>query len=268
MKQEKQDKFTLYNGEITLEFNEGAHRYKVNGEYKEGVTTILNSVTSKDGLIDWAAGLASNTLRDTLKALLKKKGTLYPEDIDTASEDAKKAHTYKKNKGGDVGTQTHKIIADYIQSQIDKVNTPIQENENTQVSNALRAFREWNEKYQPDYLLTEQPVYSIQNQYCGTLDCLARIDGKITMIDFKTGNPKTNYYTKEAKSYPKDFLQCAAYDIAYSEETNISAEQYMLVYITKTGELHTFINDELAENKEAWLAALVLSRRFKKLERM
>ncbi len=259
--------FELYNGDIILEFNENAHRYKVNNEYKEGVTTILNSVNSKDGLVDWAARLSANTFRDRLKAVLKKNGAIDESDIENVSEDAKKAHTYKKDKGGDVGTQTHLLISNYIQSQIDEVFTPLQDDPDTGVSNCLKAFRGWEEKYKPQYVLTEQPVYSIEYQYCGTFDCLAKIDGKLTMLDFKTGNPDIDYRTGIPKLYPKDVLQCAAYDLAYSEETGTSAEQYMVVYITKTGKNYVFTSDEIMKDKEAWLAALILSRRYKNLKK-
>ena len=40
--------------ELILDFNEGKHIYKVEGEYAPSVTTILNSI-NKPALIPWAA---------------------------------------------------------------------------------------------------------------------------------------------------------------------------------------------------------------------
>ena len=34
------EKHNLYAGDVELQFNEGSHRYKVNGRYVVGVTTI------------------------------------------------------------------------------------------------------------------------------------------------------------------------------------------------------------------------------------
>ncbi len=258
-------KFELYNGTVTLEFNEGAHRYKVDNEFKEGVTTILNSVTSKDGLIAWAANLSANTFRDDLTRLISKNGTISVDDIESLSDVARKAHTAKKDKGADIGTQVHATVAYFIDQWIAGKEHAIYDNENTQAQHALDAFMKWHNKYQPEYIKSEQPVYSKEYEYCGTFDCLAKIGGKMTMIDFKTGNPNMNYKTGVCKPYAKDFIQCAAYDTAFSEETSETCQQYMLVYITKTGDLHTFISEDVEANKDAWVSAIKLSRRYKEL---
>jgi hypothetical protein len=40
----------------------------------------------------------------------------------------------------------------------------------------------------------------------------------------------------------------------------------MIVYVTKEGKLHTFINKQIDENKKAWYGALDLSRRLQALD--
>ncbi|MBA3678607.1 hypothetical protein H0W80_00165 [Candidatus Saccharibacteria bacterium] len=256
--------YKLYNNEIEMDFNEGVHRYKVNGEYKEGVTTLINSVTSKDGLISWAANLSANTFRDNIRRVFDRTGTITDNDIENASDTARKAHTAKKDKGADTGTEVHKLIADYIALKLQGVESTIVSS-NTQVQHSLNAFNHWQETYNPAYIHSEKPIYSKQYDYCGTFDCLANIKGKLTMIDFKTANPNANWKTGEVKPYPKDFIQCSAYDEAYTEEYGSGCDQYMVVYVTKTGELYVFVDEDIEETKKAWVCALTLARHNKVL---
>lgn len=256
--------YKLYNGEIKMDFNEGVHRYKINGVYKEGVTTLINSVTSKDGLINWAANLSANTFRDEISRILTRNGSISQDDIETCLDKAKTAHTAKKDKGADTGTEVHALINHYITAKIN--NEPYNlEATSTSAKHSLDAFLEWERKYQPEYLHSEKPIYSLTYDYCGTFDCMAKIDGKLTMIDFKTANPNANWKTGEIKPYPKDFIQCSAYDLAFKEEFKTSCQQYMIVYVTKTGDLYTFIDDEVEATQEAWISALTLARHNKKL---
>lgn len=137
--------------------------------------------------------------------------------------------------------------------------------ENPDAAKVIKAFLQWVERHSPKFVASEKAVYSKMFDYCGTMDCLAWIDEKLTVIDFKTGNPR--FVHRQPKPYSKDFLQCAAYDQAYSEEFGTDADQYMLVYITKSGQLYDFTNQSVPENRTAWHAALVLSRQVNTLDR-
>ena len=52
----------------------------------------------------------------------------------------------------------------------------------------LMTFREWFEKTRPEVLRTEYTVVNETHGYAGTFDWLARIGGKVTLGDHKTGN--------------------------------------------------------------------------------
>lgn len=259
--------YELYGGEIILEFNESSHRYKVDGKFKEGVTSILGSVTSKEGLIPWAANMASKAFADDLTALLRKKSNITPDDIKTLSEDARKAHVRRKDSASDIGTEVHYAVNQFIK------NGTIPQFTDKSAQKAWSAFLQWHEQMKPKYLKTEQPVYSKKLDYCGTFDCWAEINGKITMLDFKTGNPNMKFAGTKAtgitSAYPKDFIQCAAYDYAHSEEFDREySDQYMVVYITKAGKLEYFISEAIEKNIEAWECAVTLSRWYKELNRV
>ena len=83
--------YYLYNDTVELEFNVNSHRYKINGNYVQGVTTLLGSVTDKSNLINWSANLASDYFKTTVEKLLAQKAPITPEVLETISEDARKA---------------------------------------------------------------------------------------------------------------------------------------------------------------------------------
>lgn len=253
--------YSLYQGKYELEFSEAAHRYKVNGYYKEGVTSVINKVVSKDHLISWAANMAAESFYNALK---DSNGVLIGEELENALQTAKKAHTARKDKGADTGSLVHAWIDSYI-GQNEQLPAP-------EAKKSVEAFLHWEKETKPKYIKTEQPVYSEKFDYCGTFDCLANIDNKLTMIDFKTSNPRMIYKggkpSGQTSFYPEHMIQCAAYDQAYGEETGHNAEQYMIVYITKTGKLHTYTLDNTEEARTAWACAISLARYYKELEKM
>ena len=48
-------------------------------------------------------------------------------------------------------------------------------------------IEEWNRIYQPDIIYTEAQVYNLTIGYAGSLDIIAYINGKLYLIDLKTG---------------------------------------------------------------------------------
>lgn len=239
----------LYN-DIKLKFTHNGHRYQIDQgkgwEPVQGVTTILGKVVAKDGLVNWAANLAVDAMLDG-----------------ATPEEARKAHTQKKQKGADIGSEVHTAIESHIKGRKVQVSTP-------EAEKALEAFYEWLTQRNVKFLESEIAVYSKKYNYCGTCDFIAEIDGRRYIGDWKTADPKkqwkNNKYTGKLQAYPEHFIQVAAYDQALTEMGHAPFDGHMIVYVTKDGKLHTFINKGVNENKQAWLGALELSRRLQKLD--
>lgn len=263
----------LYNNNVKLKFTHNGHRYQVDqGEgWKpvQGVTTILGKVVAKDGLINWAANLAVQAMVDG-----------------ATPEEAKMAHTKKKQSGADVGSLVHAtiemLIGQMMKGQelvnimpgfMKLVNTEfkdITEEQKVQATKAIEAFVQWTKERNVKFLESEIPVYSKKYNYCGTCDFIAEVDGRRYIGDWKTADPKKewkqNKYTGKLRAYPEHFIQVAAYDQALTEMGHAPFDGHMIVYVTKEGKLHTFINKQIDENKKAWYGALDLSRRLQALD--
>ena len=72
---------------------------------------------------------------------------------------------------------------------------------------AVSAWEEWKASIDFKPLLCEQAVWSHKHEYAGTMDLLAEINGRVTLIDWKTGK----------SVYREAFLQNAAYRVAMIE---------------------------------------------------
>lgn len=51
---------------------------------------------------------------------------------------------------------------------------------------AIISFKQWCDEAKPKFLESEKTIFNNYNNYAGTLDCMAEIDGVKYLIDFKT----------------------------------------------------------------------------------
>jgi hypothetical protein len=76
-------------------------------------------------------------------------------------------------------------------------------------------------RFKPEYIMNEQNFVSARLGFAGTIDRLAMLDGKLTLIDIKTSNNIHDSY----------WLQLAAYSRLVAEETNFEIEQYGILHL-------------------------------------
>jgi hypothetical protein len=197
-------KTKLYNSEVELVFDSFRHSYHVNdslnGKFQEkvpSVTTAL-SILNKPALVNWAANMAADSIKESLKP-----GVPYDElEIQAIIEAGRKAHYQRKTDAGLTGTFVHKWVEDYIKGN--NPGMPINQN----LKDAINRFLEWKEKHQVEFLLSEQQIYSRKYNYTGTLDFICKVDDKMYIGDLKTSTG----------IYPEYLVQTAAYRQARVEE--------------------------------------------------
>jgi hypothetical protein len=197
---------SLYNGEVTLEFNEGRHIYKVSDlavggkpqRYTPSATGIIG-VMSKPGLEsgNWAAAAASKYLKENFANL----------SIDSPHWDvATTAHRSKKDKAADVGTRVHKFAQQVMDGEED-----LQFPSDPQGRAGATAFLNWYHQNKVQAHATERMVYSRKYHYAGTTDFVGVVNGERCILDYKT----SNYF---ASPYLAMRLQKKAYAMAIEEE--------------------------------------------------
>lgn len=149
------------------------------------------------------------------------------------------ASPYKQGKeAADRGTTVHSIIESYKNTgkQIETVPP--------QFRGYANAFYDWVDAVKPEILENERSVYNHQHRYAGTLDMLARIGGKLYVVDFKTN--------KKGDIYNEAHLQVSAYIETMRSE---AVEGGLIVSLSESG---TYTHQTVKNGFKAFLAALEL----------
>lgn len=240
----------LYNDEVLVKFNERSHRYDVSVDGgttwagKPGVTGTLNTL-AKEGLMLWPMNMALSHIKTNLKDL---------KDLENCLAEAAKAHTRKSDKGKDVGHEAHAMVEQFLRSKMTG-EEPHYVQSSPEAHKAFVAFQSWYDGQEDIKVLgVEKVVYSQSGDYCGTFDCLLKIDGKIVLCDLKTTNPSRD---APLGIYPEYFLQLGAYCLAHvedqlygtdtptEEELDAQVADLMIINCSKQGKVSTLRASEL-----------------------
>ncbi len=185
--------------------------YHVDGQDYPSVTHIL-SCLNKPALVNWAASeerkLVSSVAADVHQEFAELKVTDRAKYLTLLESrlGKEKAHRKALTKASDIGTQVHHLIEWQMRQQL---GLPVGDRpvvaEDAQW--AVMAFEDWAKAVALEPLAVERIVYSASHGYAGTLDLLAKVEGVVTVVDFKTGKAV----------YPEAFLQNVAYQMAVGE---------------------------------------------------
>jgi len=157
-------------------------QYKLkDGTRVPGVTTVLG-ILNKPALVKWSNNLGL-------------------QGIDSSK--------YVDDKAA-IGTLAHQMIADHLR-KVDTDASDYSAKQIDQAENSVLSYLEWEKGHDVKPVLIEEPLVSEIYKYGGTIDCLAKIDGKPTLLDFKTGKA----------IYPEMFYQLAAYSELLLEDGHI-----------------------------------------------
>lgn len=237
---------TLYNGDVKIEYDDLSHTYFYNGKPVDGVTSV-NRVIDKPKLNDWK-------IREDLKfaknAILEE-GKVSRDLLDSIFIEAETAHNKKKEDAGVFGTAIHDWIEAYVKGKKPPLPKGIKE------ANRIKKFLAWAKESKAEFLESERIIFSREDLYCGTLDLVLRMNGKLYIGDIKTSKKPWGTPTGMKLEW---FLQTAAYQKAYYEETGILADGRVIIRIGEDG-LETMESDRYEEDISSFLAALTLTRR-------
>jgi hypothetical protein len=233
-------KTPLYNGTVELEFDEKRHVYRVNGKTVPGVTGILG-VINKPALVPWAVKMCGEYLAKTLKP-----GTQLDEvEIARLVTDMKRRYRDVTAEAADIGTHVHRWAEQHAKGE----NPPWPVN--PQVRSGVEAYCAWLEAHHVEPIFVERKIYSQGYQYAGTVDLVAKIDGRLCVADFKTSSGL----------YDEMRLQLAAYQHAIWEETDMDIEaRYVLRFPKDGGQFEAHELENFPRDFGAFRAALELSR--------
>jgi len=236
----------LYNGKIRIDFDPDNHRfYHKDGRPILSVTTITRIIDKSRPLIIWASNLTGDYVLANLKP-----GKITASELEKVVREAKRQHSVVKEAEANIGTEIHKWISEWIKGE--KPEIPDDE----KVKNGIIAFMDFQRQHKAKWLESEKIVYSRKYDYAGVLDAIAKIDGKLVLVDFKSTNGL----------YPEFAFQTAGYQLAYEEEKKKKLAYRLIIGFGKnTGEFQLKEYKENKPDKETFLSCLQLKRRLKEI---
>ena len=226
------------------EFNKEKHIHSLNGKALSGVTTILN-VVSKPFLIPWAANMTAGFLKSKLNEIKE----LDQEQWEELLNEARKAHTKRKEKAGSYGTKTHEAISDLISSAI--LNCEGYIKDITSEEKSIQNFIDWAIKNKVKFLASERNVWSKKMFVGGICDIVCIIDGKRWVADIKTS---------KSGIYEENFWQTSAYDLMLQEQGDPPADGYLILNLKENGDFGEERSVSNSDNIKAFKACLEIYR--------
>lgn len=229
----------------------GARWYDIEGVEFPSVTTIL-SVIGKPALIAWSAKVeremvtsASLSLYRDIYGTPKMSDIAYLTSLQTRLG-KEKAHSKELAKAGDIGTQAHKLIEWNLRATLMQEAGPSPA-VTDKATWAFMAWEDWKKSVNLKPIYIESTVWSKTHGYAGTMDLLAEVNGKLTVVDWKTGKA----------IYPEAYLQNAAYRYALREMGHGDPVQGIIVRLPKNVEDPEF-EAQIVQEPEADLMATFL----------
>jgi hypothetical protein len=269
------EKIVMYDGEVTLYYNDIRHRYEVDIPSKQILKKYVPGATSIKGKLDKSAALTRWAVNITLDTIAQywRPGLKYHEgQINKVLRKAKATRYEQSAEAMDIGNMAHTFFEDYIklkvqgiEPQIIEVNDPNENEEGfvvlpktPEARNAIQAFLDWEATHEIEYLWSERRLYSRKHHFAGTSDAALRIDGKLYLADFKTSK----------RIYKDYFLQLAAYAKALEEMGHEKFDGLWTLRVPKDGNAIQIMDNKNIEffhftTKRTYRMSLTIARLFK-----
>jgi hypothetical protein len=219
----------IYQKRAYITFYSGPHKYSVRVPgvveklFQPSITGVL-SQKNKGALIGWAAKESLAVVRRRLGEHQSERGesaVITPRDLESWIADAEENWREESN-ATTIGTVAHRFAYEELRFRAgltpNKPRFPIEADSvlmpdftagMVEATNAsARAAVGFFDEHHIEPVLLERPLWSPTYGYVGTPDFIGRIDGELSVLDFKTSK----------KPYPEYFCQDAALQAAFGEE--------------------------------------------------
>jgi len=197
--------------------------YTIAGRQLPSVTTVLD-VIAKPALGPWYAKEERRYFETAMLEVLSKPGARDPEYVLAAVVEAVggvKAADREKQRAATIGTAIHAGIEWQLRTRLgdDAGPEPVLPDA---AAWAVESWKDWAKSIALEPLAIERTVYCDECGYAGTLDLYARIEGALTILDWKSGRA----------IYPEAFLQNVAYRHAAARQ-GLPSAQGLIVRVPK-----------------------------------
>ena len=189
------------------------------------VTSILRIIDKSGPLMGWAVKIEREAIKAALEAVLTEPGEVDPQHVWDSMEKhlkGKRASLKKQDEAANIGRAAHALIEWHTRRMLGTEAGP-EPKVSDESLRAVLAWLDWSQMVGFTPLATELRVYCPTCGFAGTLDTLAKVQGVVTLIDYKTAKAV----------YPEALLQVNFYRHA-AKMCGVEAEQAMVLRLPKT----------------------------------
>lgn len=183
------------------------------------VTTLIKlGLGTSPALMGWA-------VKTTAEYAVNNRAAWAPladSDPGAAIDVLKEARFKTSGKAAARGTDLHRAAEALALGELDPDVEP-------HIVPYVERYREFLDRYEPTFLMSEAPVYNLRHHYAGTTDGIMEIAGRRVIFDIKTTDKTPDARTRPP--YPEVALQLAAYSRAevvglLSEKREVNYARY------------------------------------------
>ena len=241
----------LYDGKIEIALDEERHCYSLvgTGAKPDGVTTILGLIPKY--LLPWVAKVTVEYITKGFRDRLEAGDAIDLTFLASLCDEAKREHTKKRDAAGDIGTLVHAWAEEYGKNgyaKLPAIDAPEYK--------GVCAVQDWLDSVEITDAEHERIIYHDKLFYAGTCDLFCKLDGKWSVVDFKTGS---GFYADQP-------LQLAAYALAIEhEKPGLEIKDGWIIHIDKkTGKCTPYHVPLTQELKTDWEAVRIAWRAVKR----
>ncbi len=173
----------------------------------------------------------SGAIYPSITTILQKTQTLEKQQSLQNWREQEIASDYITQEAAIVGSETHKLIENYLNGE--EIFEEFRLLSEAHFNNLLTFVNKIN-----DIHGIELRLYSDKMKLAGTSDCIAKYDGTLSVIDYKTkrSNQKEEWLTDY-------FIQATSYGVMFKELTGIKVEQIVILVSSEKNTRMEFIKN-------------------------
>ncbi len=173
----------------------------------------------------------SGAIYPSITTILQKTQTLEKQQSLQNWREQEIASDYITQEAAIIGSETHKLIENYLNGE--EIFEEFRLLSEAHFNNLLQFVNKIN-----DIHGIELRLYSDKMKLAGTSDCIAKYDGALSVIDYKTkrSNQKEEWLTDY-------FIQATSYGIMFKELTGIKVEQIVILVSSEKNTRMEFIKN-------------------------
>lgn len=174
---------------MSLVFYPRSHRYKLDGQWVPGVTTLLGNGLPKKALMYWSARSVAEWVADNPEGVESLRAMGRGPMVQALKE----VPWQKRDTAAARGTEVHALAERIVHGE--QVDVP------EHLAGYVQGYVRWLDSTDLNPMWTERPVANRQWRYAGTFDLIATMRGQAWLLDVKTASGV----------YGDNALQLAAY---------------------------------------------------------